>query len=214
MNLNKIMKGSKSMDKNGMAHFAPMMKLEAPQLNIGNPFKDYIAKAIAERELELKENELGLKEKGLGLDEQKLAYSAANDEAQRNFLLELEKMRNKNDRDNIDYKLSLMNKYANKAKAEEDLIQKEINKYYGYLESLIDQGMDISNPQEFFKVARDNLRALGNSELLDFITNEGAEAAKTNNLVMQNHIKKDAVGDTIKEYSGNQGRSKNKGFYD
>ena len=24
------MKGSKSMDKNGMAHFAPMMKLEAP----------------------------------------------------------------------------------------------------------------------------------------------------------------------------------------
>ena len=31
---------------NGMAHFAPMMKLEAPQLDIGNPFKDYIAKAL------------------------------------------------------------------------------------------------------------------------------------------------------------------------
>ena len=79
---------------NGMAHFAPMMRLEAPQLDIGNPFKDYIAQAIAERELELKE-------KGLGLDEQKLAYNAANDEAQRNFLLELEKMRSKNDKENL-----------------------------------------------------------------------------------------------------------------
>lgn len=181
---------------NGMAHFAPMMRLEAPQLDIGNPFKDYIAQAIAERELELKE-------KGLGLDEQKLAYIAANDEAQRNFLLELEKMRSKNDKDNLDYKFSLMNKYNNKAKAKEDLIQKEINKYYGYLESLGDQGMDISNPQEFFKVARDHARALGNTDIVNFYTNQGAKAAELNNLFLQNHMNKDVVGDIIKEYSRN-----------
>ena len=180
---------------NGMAHFAPMMRLEAPQLDIGNPFKDYIAQAIAERELELKE-------KGLGLDEQKLAYNAANDEAQRNFLLELEKMRSKNDKDNLDYKFSLMNKYNNKAKAKEDLIQKEINKYYGYLENLEDQGVDISNPQEFFKVARDHARTLGNTDIVNFITNQGAKAAELNNLFLQNHVNKDVVGDIIKEQSG------------
>lgn len=186
---------------NGMAHFAPMMKLEAPQLDIGNPFKDYIAQAIAERELELKE-------KGLGLDEQKLAYNAANAEAQRNFLLELEKMRNKNDRDNIDYKLSLMNKYANKAKAEEDLIQKEINKYYGYLESLGDQGMDISNPH-FFTVAREYARDTGNMDIVNFYTNYGAKAAELNDLYLQHHIKKNVAGQTIKEQSGNGNGSGN-----
>lgn len=191
------------MDKNGMAHFAPMMRLEAPQLNIGNPFKDYIAQAIAERELELKE-------KGLGLDEQKLAYNAANEEAQRNFLLELEKMRNKNDRDNINYKLSLMNKYANKAKAEEDLIQKEINKYYGYLENLGDQGMDISNPH-FFTVAREYARDTGNKSIVDFYTNYGAKAAELNNLFMQNNLNEYAVGDILKRYSGD-GKTKNINF--
>ena len=113
------MKGSKSMDKNGMAHFAPMMKLEAPQLNIGNPFKDYIAKAIAERELELKENELGLKEKGLGLDEQKLAYGAANDEAQRLHDIELALLKAKKDRDNLNYKFSWMEKIGEKENNQE-----------------------------------------------------------------------------------------------
>ena len=98
---------------NGMAHFAPMMKLEAPQLNIGNPFKDYIAKAIAERELELKENELGLKEKGLGLDEQKLAYLAANDEAQRLHDIELAKLKAKGEKDNLTYKYSWMERIGN-----------------------------------------------------------------------------------------------------
>lgn len=189
---------------NGMAHFAPMMRLEAPQLDIGNPFKDYIAQAIAERELELKE-------KGLGLDEQVLAYNAANDEAQRNFLLELEKMRSKNDKDNLDYKFSLMNKYNNKAKAKEDLIQKEINKYYGYLENLEDQGVDISNPQEFFKVAREHARALGNTDIVNFITNQGAKAAELNNLFLQNHMNKDVVGDIIKEQSEN-GKNKKINF--
>lgn len=196
---------------NGMAHFAPMMKLEAPQLDIGNPFKDYIAQAIAERELELKEKGLGLQEKGLGLDEQKLAYNAANDEAQRNFLLELEKMRNKNDRDNIDYKLSLMNKYANKAKAEEDLKEKKNNQYYGLLESLADLGTDISNPHNFFTAARAYAEASGLTDIVDFYTNNGAEAAKLNNLFMQNYMNKNVAGNSIKGYSGD-GKTKKINF--
>ena len=91
---------------NGMAHFAPMMKLEAPQLNIGNPFKDYIAQAIAERELELKE-------KGLGLDEQALAYRAANDEAQRLHDIDLAKLKTKGERDNINLKYGHIQKIGN-----------------------------------------------------------------------------------------------------
>ena len=91
---------------NGMAHFAPMMKLEAPQLDIGNPFKDYIAQAIAERELELKE-------KGLGLDEQALAYRAANDEAQRLHDIDLAKLKTKGERDNINLKYGHIQKIGN-----------------------------------------------------------------------------------------------------
>ena len=182
---------------NGMAHFAPMMKkLEAPQLDIGNPFKDYIAQAIAERELELKE-------KGLGLDEQALAYRAANDEADRDLARELAGQKAKDVKDLLKLEQSYKNSLVNKAKAKEDLIQKEINKYYGYLENLEDQGMDISNPQEFFKVARDHARALGNTDIVNFITNQGAKAAELNNLFLQNRINKDVVGDIIKEYSGN-----------
>ena len=93
---------------NGMAHFAPMMRLEAPQLNIGNPFKDYIAQAIAERELELKE-------KGLGLDEQKLAYNAANDEENRQHAIDLAKLKTEGEKDNLTYKLSWAERTGNKA---------------------------------------------------------------------------------------------------
>ena len=91
---------------NGMAHFAPMMRLEAPQLDIGNPFKDYIAQAIAERELELKE-------KGLGLDEQKLAYNAANDEEDRQHAIDLAKLKTKGERDNINLKYGHIQKIGN-----------------------------------------------------------------------------------------------------
>ena len=91
---------------NGMAHFAPMMRLEAPQLDIGNPFKDYIAQAIAERELELKE-------KGLGLDEQKLAYNAANDEENRQHAIDLAKLKTKGERDNINLKYGHIQKIGN-----------------------------------------------------------------------------------------------------
>lgn len=91
---------------NGMAHFAPMMRLEAPQLNIGNPFKDYIAQAIAERELELKE-------KGLGLDEQKLAYGAANDEENRQHAIDLAKLKTKGERDNINLKYGHIQRIGN-----------------------------------------------------------------------------------------------------
>lgn len=180
---------------NGMAHFAPMMRLEAPQLNIGNPFKDYIAQAIAERELELKE-------KGLGLDEQKFAYNAANDEADRDLARELAGQKAKDAKDYLKQEYGYKNSIYNKAKADEDLIQKEINKYYGYLESLGDQGMDISNPH-FFTVAREYARDTGNKDIVDFYTNNGAKAAELNNLYMQNHIKKDVIGDIIKEQSGN-----------
>lgn len=187
---------------NGVAHFAPMMELRAPQWNMRNPFNDLISIALKEREMELKEKEMGLKEKGLGLDEQKFAYNAANDEVSRQFALKLQEMKNKNARDNLDYEYSLKNSYNNRIKAEEDLIQKEINKYYGYLQSLEDQGMDVSNPQEFFKVARDNARALGNTDILNFLNNNGIKAAEVNNLFLQNRINKDAVGKSMKEYSG------------
>ena len=148
---------------NGMAHFAPMMRLEAPQLDIGNPFKDYIAQAIAERELELKE-------KGLGLDEQKLAYNAANDEAQRNFLLELEKMRSKNDKDNLDYKFSLMNKYNNKAKAEkklEDDKVEEVRRFAGQIyDDRVKSGENISRMQTFNQL-EDFLRGMFGNKYVD-----------------------------------------------
>ena len=210
------MKGSKSMAKygqtaNGMAHFAPMMKLEAPQLNIGNPFKDYIAKAIAERELELKENELGLKEKGLGLDEQKLAYLAANDEADRDLARELAGQKAKDAKDLLKMELDYKNSIHNKAKAAEDLKEKESNQYYGLLESLADLGTDMSNPHNFFTAARAYAEASGLTDIVDFYTNNGAEAAKLNNLFMQNHMNKNVAGDSIKGYSGD-GKTKKINF--
>lgn len=131
---------------NGMAHFAPMMKLEAPQLDIGNPFKDYIAQAIAERELELKE-------KGLGLDEQLLAYNAANDEANRQHAIELEMLKRKDAKDLLKYELSLRNSYANKAKAEKKLEDDEIEKvrkFAGQIyEDRVKSGENISRMQSF-----------------------------------------------------------------
>lgn len=193
---------------NGMAHFAPMMKLEAPQLDIGNPFKDYIAQAIAERELELKEKGLGLQEKGLGLDEQKLAYAAADAEADRENAIKLEMLRSNNAKDYLKQEYSYKNSIYNKAKAEEDLIQKEINKYYAYLESLGDQGMDISNPY-FFTVAREYARDTGNTDIVNFFTNYGAKAAELNNLYRQNHIEEDVAGRIMKEQSGNGNGSGN-----
>lgn len=181
---------------NGMAHFAPMMRLEAPQLDIGNPFKDYIAQAIAERELELKE-------KGLGLDEQKLAYLAANHEADRDLARELAGQKTKDAKDILKLEYSYKNNLANKTKAEEDLIQKEINKYYGALTEFHDLVGDLENPQQFLKAFREHQKWLGNNEIVDFITNQGAKAAELNNLFMQNNINKAVVGDIIKEQSEN-----------
>ena len=73
--------------------------------------------------------------------------------------------------------------------------------------------MDISNPH-FFTVAREYARDTGNKSIVDFYTNYGAKAAELNNLYRQNHIKEDVAGQIMKEQSGNQGRPKNKGFYD
>lgn len=91
---------------NGMAHFAPMMRLEAPQIKMRNPFDDLIAIALKEREMELKE-------KGLGLDEQKLAYDAANDEAQRLHDIDLAKLKIKGDTDNINLKYGHIERIGN-----------------------------------------------------------------------------------------------------
>ncbi|WP_297986908.1 hypothetical protein [uncultured Campylobacter sp.] len=180
---------------NGKANFAPVQRLEAPQINIRNPFNDLIAIAMKEREMELKE-------KGLGLGEQELAYRAAKDEADRDLARELAGQKVKDAKDILKMEYDYKNSFVNKAKAEEDLIQKEINKYYGYLENLGDQGMDVSNPY-FFTVAREYARDTGNKGIVDFFTNNGAKAAELNNLYLQNRIKKDVVGDTIKGYSGN-----------
>ncbi|MBE6430425.1 MULTISPECIES: hypothetical protein [Campylobacter] len=180
---------------NGLAHFAPMMRLEAPQLDIGNPFKDYIAQAIAERELELKE-------KGLGLDEQKLAYIAANDEADRDLARELAGQKAKDAKDLLKLEYSHKNSMYNRAKAEEDLRQKEANEYYGFLVGLADQGMDITNPK-FFQVAREYARDSGNTGIVNFFTNQGAKAADLNNLFLENEIKNDVVGQTMRDSSRN-----------
>lgn len=145
---------------NGMAHFAPMMKLEAPQLDIGNPFKDYIAQAIAERELELKE-------KGLGLDEQLLAYNAANDEENRQHAIELEMLRGKNDKDKANLEFSLKKNEWNRAKAEkklEDDKVEEVRRFLGGIHTdRVKSGENISR-MESFNQLEDFLRGMfGNS---------------------------------------------------
>lgn len=189
----------------------PYDNLRVPEWNMRNPFNDLIGIALKEREMELKEKEMGLKEKGLGLDEQKFAYGAANDEASRQFALKLQEMKNKNTRDNLDYEYSLKNSYNNRIKAEEDPIQKEINKYYGYLQSLEDQGMNISDPH-FFTVARDNAKAIGNTDILNFLNNNGIKAAEVNKLYMENKVNRDIVGELMKEHMENGNSTDPYGF--
>lgn len=188
---------------NGVAHFAPMMELKAPQWNMRNPFNDLIGIALKEREMELKEKEMGLKEKGLGLDEQKFAYGAANDEINRQHAIELKEKEYQNELDKVIQEYSLNNNLYNKVKAEEDLKEKKNNQYYGLLESLADLGTDMSNPHNFFTAARAYAKAAGLTDIVDFYTNNGAEAAKLNNLFMENRIKKDGVLEAMQKSSGN-----------
>ncbi|WP_180380704.1 hypothetical protein, partial [Campylobacter vicugnae] len=70
------------------------------------PFDDLIAIALKERELELKE-------KGLGLDEQKLAYGAANDEANRDLARELAGQKAKDAKDYLNLEHSLLQRIGN-----------------------------------------------------------------------------------------------------
>ncbi|WP_086226384.1 hypothetical protein [Campylobacter devanensis] len=188
---------------NGVAHFAPMMELKAPQWNIRNPFNDLIGIALKEREMELKEKEMGLKEKGLGLDEQKFAYGAANDEINRQHAIELKEKEYQNNLDKVIQEYSLNSKMYNELKAKEDLKEKKNNQYYGLLESLADLGTDMSNPHNFFTAARAYAKAAGLTDVVDFYTNNGAEAAKLNNLFMENRIKKDGVLEAMQKSSGN-----------
>ena len=148
---------------NGMAHFAPMMRLEAPQLDIGNPFKDYIAQAIAERELELKE-------KGLGLDEQELAYNAANHEADRDLARELAGQQTKDAKDILKLEYSYKNNLANKAKAEkklEDDKVEEVRRFAGQIyEDRVKSGENISRMQTFNQL-EDFLRGMFGNKYVD-----------------------------------------------
>lgn len=123
---------------NGVAHFAPMMELKAPQWNMRNPFNDLIGIALKEREMELKEKEMELKEKGLGLDEQKFAYGAANDEVGRQFALKLQEMQNKNARDNLDYEYSLKNNYANRLEAKQNLEDTKVEEVRKFISQIHD----------------------------------------------------------------------------
>ncbi|WP_086290529.1 hypothetical protein [Campylobacter devanensis] len=188
---------------NGVAHFAPMMELKAPQWNMRNPFNDLIGIALKEREMELKEKEMGLKEKGLGLDEQKFAYGAANDEVNRQHAIELKEKEYQNELNKVIQEYSLKNSLYNKVKAEEDLKEKKNNQYYGLLESLADLGTDMSNPHNFFTAARAYAKAAGLTDVVDFYTNNGAEAAELNNLFIKNRMNQDVGGKLMKDVSGN-----------
>ncbi|MEE3694550.1 hypothetical protein V2I21_05400 [Campylobacter sp. CLAX-22107-21] len=130
---------------NGIAHFAPMMELKAPQWNMRNPFNDLIGIALKEREMELKEKEMELKEKemelkekGLGLDEQKFAYGAANDEANRQNNIELQKIKNQNELDKVIQEYSLKNNYANRLEAKENLEDARIEEVRRFISQIHD----------------------------------------------------------------------------
>lgn len=152
---------------NGVAHFAPMMRLEAPQINIRNPFNDLIAIAMKEREMELKE-------KGLGLDEQKLSYLAAKDEADRDLARELAGQRAKDAKDYLKQELSLRNSYANRAKAEEKAEKKleddrveEVRRFLGGIhDDRVKSGENVSRWQTF-KDTESFLRGMFGNKYVD-----------------------------------------------
>lgn len=169
-----------------------------------NPAADLLDRLMAEKALELNQAKHAL-------DEQKLAYVAANDEADRQHAIELEMLKRKDAKDLLKYELSLRNSYANKAKAEEDLKEKEANMYYGALTEFHDLVGDLESPQQFLKAFREHQKWLGNNKIVDFIANNGAEAAKYNNLFWQDQMKEDVVGDTMKGYSG-EGKTKKINF--
>lgn len=161
-----------------------------------NPAADLLDRLMAEKALELNQAKHAL-------DEQKLAYNAANDEADRDLARELAGQKAKDAKDYLKQEYGYKNSIYNKAKAEEDLKEKEANMYYGALTEFHDLVGDLESPQQLLKAFREHQKWLGNNKIVDFITNNGAKAAELNNLYMQNHIKKDVIGDIIKEQSGN-----------
>ena len=188
---------------NGVAHFAPMMELKAPQWNMRNPFNDLIGIALKEREMELKEKEMGLKEKGLGLDEQKFAYGAANDEINRQHAIELQNIKNQNELDKLMQENALKSSPYNKVKAEEDLKDKQADNYYAALEDFKDLVGDDLTPQEFYTAFRNHHKWLGTPGLIDFMNNNALKATELNNLHNKNGMNQDTVGKLMKDASGN-----------
>lgn len=183
---------------NGVAHFAPMMRLEAPQINIRNPFNDLIAIAMKEREMELKEKEHGLKEKGLGLDEQVLAYNAANDETNRQHAIELEMLKRKDAKDLLKYEYSLKNSQYNKAKAEKKLEDDEIEKVRKFAGQIFDNrvqsGENVSRGQSFNQI-EDFLRGMFANKYVDAA--KGLENLSDNYNITQSGNKGYNIGNRI-----------------
>lgn len=155
---------------NGVAHFAPMMELQAPQWNMRNPFNDLIGIALKEREMELKEKEMGLKEKGLGLDEQKFAYGAANDEVNRQHAIELANIKAKGDRENLNLRYQLVTKQANRLEAKENLEDakvEEVRRYAGQIyDNRLQSGEKVSRMESFNQI-EDFLRSIFGNKYVD-----------------------------------------------
>ena len=185
----------------------PNGNLSVPQWKnvdvVGNLINMYYANEKNNRENEI----LQLAKNNQSLNEQMFAYRAFNDEISRQMSLKLQEIQNQGYIDKIILENRLKNENYNKLKAEDDLKEKKNNQYYGLLESLADLGTDISNPHNFFTAARAYAKASGLTDVVDFYTNNGAEAAKLNNLFMQNYMDKNVAGDSIKGYSRNSNSS-------
>ncbi|TWO22636.1 hypothetical protein YZ82_01590 [Campylobacter hyointestinalis] len=203
--------------------FIPMTNIRPPEWKNIDIVDDFINKYY-QREQNKRENELlrlkgeesdrnnellKLKRDEQALNEQEFAYRAANDEIGRQMLLKLKEMDNKNAIDRINLEYDLKNKIYNKFKAEDNLIQKDMNKYYSHLQSVENLGVDPLDPN-FILVANDYAKATGNKDVVNFLNNNGIKAAEVNTAYLKNSIDKDAVWEAMKKYSGNG--SENKGI--
>lgn len=125
-----------------------------------NPAADLLDRLMAEKALELNQAKHAL-------DEQKLAYNAANDEANRGHAIELEMLKGKNAKDYLKQELSLRNSYVNKAKAEKKLEDDKVEEVRRFIRGVhtdrVQSGENISVLQTF-KDIEDFARAkFGNS---------------------------------------------------
>lgn len=161
-----------------------------------NPAENLLDKLMAEKALELSKAKQDL-------DEQKFAYGAANDEANRQNNIELQKIKNQNELDKVIQEYSLKSKMYNELKAEEAEKDKQANEYYGALEAFQNLVGDGLTPQEFNTAFREHHKWLGTPGLVDYFTNNPLEAENLNKLYMENRIKRDGVLEAMQKSSGN-----------